>query len=97
MNHYFGAQAGSRTSPCSLGKFIRKRPSVDIIDNKPRLPSRSADGKKIALVHRPSGSSYKVAIQDINTGITNILTPNALLSHQQRCNDKFGQSHPGQK
>ncbi len=34
----------------------------------------STDGKKIALVHRPSGSNYKVAIQDINTGITNILT-----------------------
>ncbi|WP_415871270.1 Tol-Pal system beta propeller repeat protein TolB [Acinetobacter pittii] len=38
----------------------------------------SADGKKIALVHRPSGGSYKVAIQDINTGITNILTPTSL-------------------
>ena len=40
--------------------------------------SLSADGKKIALVHRPSGSNYKVAIQDINTGITNILTPTSL-------------------
>lgn len=38
----------------------------------------SADGKQVALVHRPSGSSYKVAIQDINTGITNILTPTSL-------------------
>ena len=38
----------------------------------------SADGKKIALVHRPSGSNYKVALQDINTGITNILTPTSL-------------------
>ncbi|KHF75828.1 tolB protein precursor [Acinetobacter sp. neg1] len=38
----------------------------------------SADGKMIALVHRPSGSNYKVAIQDINTGITNILTPTSL-------------------
>ena len=39
----------------------------------------SADGKKkIALVHRPSGSNYKVAIRDINTGITNILTPTSL-------------------
>lgn len=42
IKSYFGAHAGSRTSPCSLGKFIRKRPSVDIIDNKPRLPSRVA-------------------------------------------------------
>lgn len=33
---------------------------------------------KIALVHRPSGSNYKVAIQDINTGIVNILTPTSL-------------------
>lgn len=40
--------------------------------------SLSADGKKIALVHHPSGSNYKVAIQDINTGITNILTPTSL-------------------
>ncbi|MFO1353722.1 MAG: Tol-Pal system beta propeller repeat protein TolB [Acinetobacter sp.] len=40
--------------------------------------TKAADGKKIALVHRPSGSNYKVAIQDINTGITNILTPTSL-------------------
>lgn len=38
----------------------------------------SADGRKLALVHRPSGSNYKVAIQDINTNITNILTPTSL-------------------
>jgi TolB protein len=38
----------------------------------------SADGKKFALVHRPSGSNYKVAVQDINTGITNILTSTSL-------------------
>ena len=37
--------------------------------------SLSADGKYVALVHRPSGSNYKVAIQEISTGITNILTP----------------------
>ncbi|RIJ69571.1 Tol-Pal system beta propeller repeat protein TolB, partial [Nakamurella silvestris] len=30
----------------------------------------SADGKYVALVHRPSGSNYKVAIQEISTGIT---------------------------
>lgn len=40
--------------------------------------SLSADGKKIALVHRPSGSNYKVAIQDINSGVTNVLTPTSL-------------------
>ncbi|WP_445115430.1 Tol-Pal system beta propeller repeat protein TolB [Acinetobacter sp. WZC-1] len=38
----------------------------------------SADGKYVALVHRPSGSNYKVAIQEISTGITNILTPTTL-------------------
>jgi TolB protein len=38
----------------------------------------SADGKNIALVHRPSGSNYKVAIMNINTGIVNILTPTSL-------------------
>lgn len=38
----------------------------------------SADGKKIALVHRPAGSDYKVAIQDLSTGVTNILTPTSL-------------------
>ncbi len=42
IKSYLGAQAGSRTSPCSLGKFIRKRPSVDMIDSKPRFPSRVA-------------------------------------------------------
>ncbi len=36
----------------------------------------SADGKKVALVHRPSGSSYKVAIQDINTGDYQYSNPN---------------------
>ena len=40
--------------------------------------SLSADGKYVALVHRPSGSNYKVAIQEISTGITNILTPTSL-------------------
>lgn len=38
----------------------------------------SADGKKLALVHRPSGSNYKVAIQDLNTNIVSILTPTSL-------------------
>lgn len=38
----------------------------------------SADGSKIALVHRPSGSNYKVALMDLNTGIFNILTPTSL-------------------
>lgn len=38
----------------------------------------SADGKKLALVHRPSGSNYKIAVQDINSGVTNILTPTSL-------------------
>ena len=38
----------------------------------------SADGKYVALVHRPAGSNYKVAIQEISTGITNILTPTSL-------------------
>ena len=38
----------------------------------------SADGRKIALVHRPVGSDYKVAIQDLSTGVTNILTPTSL-------------------
>ncbi len=38
----------------------------------------SADGKKLALVHRPSGSNYKVAVHDINSGVTNILTPTSL-------------------
>ena len=40
--------------------------------------SLSADGKYVALVHRPSGSNYKVAIQEISTGVTNILTPTSL-------------------
>lgn len=40
--------------------------------------SLSADGKYIALVHRPSGSNYKVAIQEASTGVTNILTPTSL-------------------
>lgn len=38
----------------------------------------SADGKNVALVHRPSGSNYKVAIMNISTGIVNILTPTSL-------------------
>jgi TolB protein len=38
----------------------------------------SADGKQMALVHRPSGSNYKVALQDMNSGIVNILTPTSL-------------------
>ncbi|AOA57662.1 Tol-Pal system beta propeller repeat protein TolB [Acinetobacter larvae] len=38
----------------------------------------SADGKYVALVHRPTGSNYKVAIQEINSGVTNILTPTSL-------------------
>ena len=40
--------------------------------------SLSADGQYVALVHRPSGSNYKVAIQEISTGVTNILTPTSL-------------------
>lgn len=38
----------------------------------------NADGQKLAMVHRPSGSNYKVAVQDLNTGIVNILTPTNL-------------------
>jgi TolB protein len=38
----------------------------------------NADGSKIALVHRPSGSNYKVALMDLNSGIFNILTPTSL-------------------
>lgn len=38
----------------------------------------SADGKNLALVHRPSGSNYKVAIMSVSTGIMNILTPTSL-------------------
>lgn len=34
----------------------------------------SADGKKLALVHRPNGSNYKIAVQDLNSGVTNIIT-----------------------
>ncbi len=30
------------------------------------------------MVHRPSGSNYKVAVQDIGSGVTNILTPTSL-------------------
>lgn len=38
----------------------------------------SADGRKLALVHRPVGSNYKIALQDLNTGIVNLLTPTSL-------------------
>ena len=38
----------------------------------------NADGSKIALVHRPSGSNYKVALMDLTSGIFNILTPTSL-------------------
>ncbi|MDV2440311.1 Tol-Pal system beta propeller repeat protein TolB [Acinetobacter gerneri] len=38
----------------------------------------SADGQKLAIVHRPTGSNYKVAIQDLNTSIVSILTPTSL-------------------
>ncbi|KAA8732727.1 Tol-Pal system beta propeller repeat protein TolB [Acinetobacter qingfengensis] len=40
--------------------------------------SISADGKKLALVHRPSGNSYKVALMDLSSGIFSILTPTSL-------------------
>ena len=38
----------------------------------------SLDGKKVALVHRPSGSNYKIALMDLNSGVFNILTPTSL-------------------
>ncbi len=38
----------------------------------------SADGQKLAMVHRPVGSSFKVAIQDLNSGVLNVLTPTNL-------------------
>ncbi|MHA3079920.1 Tol-Pal system beta propeller repeat protein TolB [Acinetobacter sp. ANC 5502] len=38
----------------------------------------SADGQKLAMVHRPSGSNFKVAIQDLNSGVLNVLTPTDL-------------------
>lgn len=38
----------------------------------------NATGNKLALVHRPSDSNYKVAIQDLNSGVINILTPTSL-------------------
>ncbi|ENU81239.1 protein tolB [Acinetobacter sp. ANC 3789] len=38
----------------------------------------SADGQKLAMVHRPAGSSFKVAIQDLNSGVLNVLTPTDL-------------------
>ncbi|GAA5015893.1 Tol-Pal system beta propeller repeat protein TolB [Acinetobacter puyangensis] len=38
----------------------------------------SANGSKIALVHRPSGSNYKIALMDLNSGVFNILTPTSL-------------------
>lgn len=38
----------------------------------------NADGSKLALVHRPSGSDYKVALQDLNSGVVQILTPTSL-------------------
>lgn len=34
--------------------------------------------KKLALVHRPSGSNYRVAVQDMTSGVNNILTPTTL-------------------
>lgn len=40
--------------------------------------SLSADGSKVALVHRPVGNSYKVALLDLNSGVFNILTPTTL-------------------
>lgn len=38
----------------------------------------NADGNKIALVHRPTGSNYKVALMDLSSGVFNILTPTSL-------------------
>lgn len=38
----------------------------------------NADGQKLAMVHRPVGSSFKVAIQDLNSGVLNVLTPTNL-------------------
>ncbi|WOE33093.1 MULTISPECIES: Tol-Pal system beta propeller repeat protein TolB [unclassified Acinetobacter] len=38
----------------------------------------SADGKKLALVHRSSGSNYKIAVQDLKSGVVNIITPTSL-------------------
>ena len=38
----------------------------------------SADGKKLAMVHRQAGSDFKVALQDLNSGVVSILTPTTL-------------------
>lgn len=38
----------------------------------------NADGQKLAMVHRPVGSNFKVAIQDLNSGVLNVLTPTNL-------------------
>lgn len=38
----------------------------------------SADGKRLAMVSRPTGSDYKIAVQDLTSGVVNILTPTTL-------------------
>ncbi|MCF8998908.1 Tol-Pal system beta propeller repeat protein TolB [Acinetobacter nectaris] len=38
----------------------------------------NADGSKLAMVSRQSGSDYKIAIQDLNSGVVSILTPTTL-------------------
>jgi len=40
--------------------------------------SISRDGQSMALVHRQSGQNYQIAIQDLNSGIINILTQTPL-------------------
>jgi TolB protein len=38
----------------------------------------SSDGRSLALVHRKSGSSYQVAVQDLASGVISVLTPTPL-------------------
>ncbi|MEB3766265.1 Tol-Pal system beta propeller repeat protein TolB [Acinetobacter sp. MD2] len=40
--------------------------------------SISADGAKLAMVHREAGSSFKIALQDLNSGVLNLVTPTSL-------------------
>lgn len=38
----------------------------------------SSDGRNLALVHRPAGGSYQVAVQDLASGVLSVLTPTPL-------------------
>lgn len=38
----------------------------------------STDNKKLAMVSRQSGSDFKIALQDLNSGVVSILTPTTL-------------------